>query len=102
MRSIYLLIGFLFLSFQGYSQLIPGQVGVIDPANAGFPDPKLKKQGAQQTSNKSGRAALDDSTKQIYGPHTVLYILEVDAVNSENVERRIDTTLTLFHRYLYQ
>lgn len=101
-RSIYLLIVSIFLSFQGFSQLTPGQVGVIDPANAGFPDAKLKKPGGQQTANKSGRAALDDSTKQIYGPQTVRFILEVDAVNSEDVVRRIDTTLSLFHRYLYQ
>jgi hypothetical protein len=102
MRSIYFLILFLLLSLQGYSQFTSGQTGAYDPANAGFPDPKLHKKGGQQTSNKSGRAALDDSTKQIYGPQTVHYFLESDAINSEVIQRRIDTSLTLMHRYLVQ
>ncbi len=102
MRSIYPLIVFLLLALHGFSQITNGQMGAYDPANAGFPDPKTQKKGGQQTSNKSGRAALDDSTKQIYGPQTVHYFLESDAVNSEVVQRRIDTTLTLLHRYLYQ
>ncbi|MEY4986290.1 MAG: hypothetical protein RL567_69 [Bacteroidota bacterium] len=102
MRSIYLLIVFLLLSLQGFCQFTSGQNGVVDPANAGFPNPKTQQKGGQQTSNKSGRAALDDSTKQIYGPQTVHYFLESDAVNSDIIQRRIDTTLTLLHRYLYQ
>lgn len=102
MRSISLFIVFLLLSLKGYGQFPMNQSGTIDPANAGFPDPKTQIKSGQQTSNKSGRAALDDSTKQIYGPNTVHYFLESDAVNSEVVQRRIDTTLTLMHRYLYQ
>ena len=102
MRSIYFLIVFLLLSLQGFSQFTSGQNGVVDPANAGFPNPKTQQKGGQQSSNKSGRAALDDSTKQVYGPQTLHYFLESDAVNSDVVQRRIDTSLTLLHRYLYQ
>ncbi len=102
MRSISLLLVFLFLCLKGYGQFPANQMGTIDPANAGFPNPKLQNKNGQQTSNKTGRAALDDSTKQIYGPNTVHYFLESDAVNSIDIKRRIDTTLTLMHRYLYQ
>jgi hypothetical protein len=69
--------------------------------NGGFPDPKTAKTTAN-TSTKSGRAALDDSTKQIYGPNTLHYFLENDVLNSRVIQRRIDTTLHLFQRYLFQ
>ncbi len=102
MRSIYPFLVFLFLPFVGLSQNPANQQSVIDPARAGFPDPKIQQKTGQANSNKTGRAALDDSTKQIYGPGSVHFILESDAVNSEPIKRRIDTTLTFFHRYLYQ
>lgn len=69
--------------------------------NGGFPDPKAAKSVGQQSS-RSGRAALDDSTKQIYGPKTTKYFLENDVLNSRNIYHQIDTSLTLFHRYLFQ
>ena len=69
--------------------------------NGGFPDPKTAKTTAT-ASAKSGRAALDDSTKQIYGPNTLYYFLESDVLNSRIIQRRIDTTLHLFQRYLFQ
>jgi len=78
--------------------------GSMDPtqpnSNGGFPDPKLSKTSAQ--SSKSGRAALDDSTKQIYGPHTTHYFLESDILNAKLINRNIDTSLHLFQRYLFQ
>ncbi len=66
-----------------------------NPANPTTPS---KSKGPQ----KSGRAALDDSTKLIYGPNTMYYLYESDMVNSKDIKRRIDTTLTLFQRYLFQ
>ena len=78
--------------------------GSMDPSqpnpNGGFPDPKLTKTPTQ--SSKSGRAALDDSTKQIYGPNSTHYFLESDILNAKLVNRNIDTSLHLFHRYLFQ
>jgi len=69
--------------------------------NGGFPDPKTAKSSATSTT-KSGRAALDDSTKQIYGPNTMHYFLESDVLNSRIIQRRIDTSLHLFQRHLFQ
>lgn len=78
--------------------------GSMDPTqpdrNGGFPDPKLSKTTSQ--SSKSGRAALDDSTKQIYGPHSTHFFLESDILNAKVVDRSIDTSLHLFQRYLFQ
>ncbi len=92
-----------------HAQIPMGQTGMgqnpSDPnptsVNGGFPDPKAAKNAGQQTS-KSGRAALDDSTKQIYGPKTALYFLERDVLNSHLIKYSVDTSLTLFHRHLFQ
>ncbi|MEY4524867.1 MAG: hypothetical protein RIR57_237 [Bacteroidota bacterium] len=54
------------------------------------------------SNGKSGRAALDDSTKQIYGPQTMSYSLEEDVLNGRGVKKSVDTSLHLFHRYLFQ
>lgn len=74
--------------------------GTNTRGNNDFPDPS---QGPKPKSGpqKSGRAALDDSTKQIYGPHTVYYFLESDIQFQTQEKRRVDTSLTLFHRYLF-
>lgn len=78
--------------------------GSMDPTqpnpNGGFPDPKLSKTPTK--ASKSGRAALDDSTKQIYGPNSTHYFLESDILNAKLVNRNIDTSLHLFQRYLFQ
>jgi len=70
-----------------------------------FPDPMAPKDpnAPKPVSNgKSGRAALDDSTKMIYGPHTTAYYYEEDIVNGRGAKNSIDTSLHLFHRYLFQ
>lgn len=70
-----------------------------------FPDPMAPKDpnAAKPVSNgKSGRAALDDSTKQIYGPQSTAYFLEEDVVASRGAKNSIDTSLHLFQRYLFQ
>lgn len=90
----------LLISWVANAQIPTNQTG-IDPANNGFPDPKLKTT-TPGASSKTGRAALDDSTKQIYGPSTMYYFLEADVLNSRMQQRRIDTSLHLFHRYLFQ
>lgn len=70
--------------------------------NGGFPTANTSPTSQTQGPQKSGRAALDDSTKQIYGPQSMHYLLEQDVMNSQIQKRRIDTTLHLFHRYLFQ
>jgi hypothetical protein len=70
-----------------------------------FPDPMAPKDpnAPKPVSNgKSGRAALDDSTKQIYGPQTMSYYLEEDVLTGRGVKNSVDTSLHLFHRYLFQ
>jgi hypothetical protein len=69
-------------------------------ANTGFPSPN-KQNNASTGKRKSGREALDDSTRLKYGPHTVFYFLEEDVIKGSTIKRRIDTSLTLFQRYLY-
>lgn len=69
--------------------------------NTGFPDPNAPKKPLTGKGSKTGRAAIDDSTRQIYGPNTMYYFMESDMLNSVEAKRRVDTTLHLFQRYLY-
>lgn len=72
----------------------------------GFPDPMVPRDPntakSATNSNKSGRAALDDSTKMIYGPQTMAYFVEDDVLNGRGTKNSVDTSLYLFHRYLFQ
>lgn len=72
----------------------------------GFPDPMVPRDSnaakSKDGKNKSGRAALDDSTKLIYGPQTMAYFLEDDIINGRGTKKSVDTSLHLFHRYLFQ
>ena len=72
----------------------------------GFPDPMAPRDPnaakSATNSNKSGRAALDDSTKMVYGPQTMSYFVEDDVLNGRGTKNSVDTTLNLFHRYLFQ
>jgi len=78
------------------------QSGANQPTNnTGFPDPSTQKKPVAGSSSKSGRAAIDDSTRQKYGPNTMYFFLESDMLNSVDTKRRVDTTLHLFQRYLY-
>ena len=70
-----------------------------------FPDPMAPKDpnAPKPVSNgKSGRAALDDSTKMLYGPQTMSYFNEEDVLNGRGAKKSVDTSLHLFHRYLFQ
>jgi hypothetical protein len=70
-----------------------------------FPDPMAPKDpnAPKPVSNgKSGRAALDDSTKMLYGPQTMSYFKEEDVLNGRGDQKTVDTSLHLFHRYLFQ
>jgi hypothetical protein len=105
------LLVFLFglIAFQSIGQFPGGNPmgnGTNNPnnpnnTNGGFP---VTNPTNSQTkgSQKSGREALDDSTKQIYGPQTMHFFLMQDVMDSQIKKRQIDTTLHLFHRYLFQ
>ncbi|KQS34353.1 hypothetical protein ASG33_07690 [Dyadobacter sp. Leaf189] len=50
---------------------------------------------------QGGTQILDDSTKNVYGPHTTLHFYENDILNNrDSVRYRVDTNLTNFHRWL--
>ncbi len=66
----------------------------------GFPTPGQENNQEDLTGGRTGRAALDDSTKQIYSPKTLYYIKQEDWLNSSDSTHSIDTSLNLFHRYL--
>ena len=71
----------------------------------GFPDPMAPKDPNAVKSGangKSGRAALDDSTKTIYGPQTMSYFTEDEVLNVRETKNSVDTSSYLFHRYLFQ
>lgn len=72
----------------------------------GFPDPMVPRDPntakSKDAGNKSGRAALDDSTKMVYGPQTMSYFVEDDVLNGRGTKNSVDTSLYLFHRYLFQ
>lgn len=70
-----------------------------DNPNTGFPT--VAPNNAKKGPSKSGRAAIDDSTRQKYGPKTVYYFLEDDVIKGSAIKRRVDTSLTLFQRYLF-
>ena len=48
-----------------------------------------------------GRAQIDDTTKQIYGPKTTRYFLEEDVFNNRKIRYSIDTSTYAFHQYNY-
>ena len=95
----------LFLVFLGISPVFAQTLQSAGGDRNSFPDPMAPKDpnAAKSVSNgKSGRAALDDSTKMIYGPHTTAYFVEEDVLNGRGAKNSIDTSLHLFHRYLFQ
>lgn len=99
-----LLVLFVLLGISpAFAQTLQSAGGSADRNS--FPDPMAPKDpnAAKTVSNgKSGRAALDDSTKMIYGPHTTAYYFEEDVLNGRGAKNSIDTSLHLFHRYLFQ
>ena len=95
----------LFLVLLGISPVFGQTLQSAGGNRNDFPDPMAPKDpnAPKPVSNgKSGRAALDDSTKQIYGPQTMSYSLEEDVLNGRGVKKSVDTSLHLFHRYLFQ
>ncbi len=107
MKIRFLVFLFGLIAFQSVGQFPnsnPMGNGAVN-SNGGFPTNNSTSNsttGQTQGPQKSGRAALDDSTKQIYGPQSTHYFLEQDVMDSRIVKRRIDTTLHLFQRYLFQ
>jgi len=99
-----LLILLVFIGISpSFAQTLQSAGGATD-RNA-FPDPMAPRDpnAPKPVSNgKSGRAALDDSTKMIYGPQTMSYIFEEDVLNGRGAKNSVDTSLYLFHRYLFQ
>ena len=86
-----------------FAQTLQSAGGIGDRNS--FPDPMAPKDPntiKSGSNGKSGRAALDDSTKMIYGPHSTAYYLEEDVLNSRGSKNSIDTSLHFFHRYLFQ
>lgn len=100
----------LFISQMGFAQGINGirslgntnsPNGINEPGRNANNFPMEGQEGEEDAlDGRSGRAALDDSTKQIYSPKTVYYFHQEDWLHSENPKNRIDTTLDMFHRYL--
>lgn len=99
MKNILVFIFFLVSSYSVMAQF------PTDPSsstnNTGFPDPTTAKKPVSGKGAKTGRAAIDDSTRQKYGPNTMYYFFESDMLNAKDEKRRVDTTLHLFQRYLY-
>ncbi|TAE37940.1 MAG: hypothetical protein EAZ70_10820 [Runella slithyformis] len=50
---------------------------------------------------RGGRAQIDDTTKQIYGPKTTRFFLEEDVFNNQKTLYTIDTSTYAFHQYNY-
>jgi len=99
----YRLLLLLFLG--GFSSVFAQTLQSAGGDRNAFPDPMAPKDPTTTKSvsnGKSGRAALDDSTKMIYGPHTTSYFLEEDVLNGRGAKNNIDSSLHLFHRYLFQ
>ncbi|MBP6386841.1 MAG: hypothetical protein KA313_08935 [Pseudarcicella sp.] len=64
-----------------------------------FPNPNTNNNAPKITPKGTGRGGLDDSTKIIYGPNTVKYILENDVLNNKKTFYNIDTLLNNFHNF---
>jgi Putative porin len=56
-----------------------------------------KPSGSSGGSNK--KSIIDDTTKQIYGPKTVLYFLEEDVLNNRKTLYLMDTSYHNLHQY---
>lgn len=58
-------------------------------------------QKKKSTAPRTGSAVLDDSTRNVYGPHTSMWTTEQDLFRNRPNYRVIDTTLTNYHRWTY-
>jgi len=99
---LFVLLVFLGIS-PAFAQTLQSAGGSTDRNS--FPDPMAPKDpnAPKPVSNgKSGRAALDDSTKMVYGPQTMSFFNEEEVLNGRGAKKSVDTSLHLFHRYLFQ
>ena len=55
----------------------------------------------EQGTAGTGKSILDDSTKNIYGPKTVLWTTEADLFKNRANYRRLDTLVNNYHRWTY-
>ncbi|WP_031529234.1 putative porin [Dyadobacter crusticola] len=90
--TLWFLIGFIVIPNANAQVRLPG--GMQMPGGSG---------GGSRGGGggQSGAQILDDSTKNVYGPHTTLHFYENDILNNrDSVRYRVDTSLTNFHRWL--
>jgi len=68
-----------------------------------FTQDTTKRPVNSNTSERSGRGSqiVDDSTKNVYGPKTTLWITEQDVFMNKNNYRPLDTALLNYHRWAY-
>ncbi|MCE7059340.1 putative porin [Dyadobacter sp. CY343] len=92
--TLWILTCFLFAPLANAQVRMPG--GMQMPGGGGGTGSRTGGGGAQ-----GGGQILDDSTKNVYGPHTTLHYFENDILNNrDSVRYRVDTGLTNFHRWL--
>lgn len=110
-KKILGLVIFLVFSYSASAQILRGQapnepgagnrnLNSTGQNTNGFPDSNAPQNQGDLANGKTGRAALDDSTKQVYSPKTLHFYLQDDWMNSRDSLHNIDTSLNFFHRYL--
>ncbi len=75
-----------------------GNMGIQNGTQNNFPSTN-NGNNPNEKNKTTGRSGIDDSTKIIYGPTSVRYILEKDIINNKKTLYTIDTTLDGFHGY---
>jgi len=93
-KSHILLFLFLIGSFTAFSQ------GKLNPAKI-FVQDTTKRPVASDERKGRGSQIVDDSTKNVYGPKTTLWITEQDVFMNKNNYRPLDTALLNYHRWTY-
>jgi hypothetical protein len=88
--------------------LISGLIAVVsfgqdpDPVRKAKPlPPNLPMPAGQTPREGKGSQIVDDSTKNVYGPKTALWITEEDLFLNKNNYQPLDTTLANYHRWTY-
>jgi hypothetical protein len=66
-----------------------------------LPPPSPAPLPNQQQREGRGSQVVDDSTKNVYGPKTALWITENDLFYNKNNYQPLDTTLLNYHRWTY-
>ena len=88
----------LLSSFSAFAQRVKSKTETIQKQETTNPNTNSSPQPSRQGK---GSQIVDDSTKNIYGPKTTLWITENDLFYNKKNYQPLDTSLSNYHRWTY-